>query len=294
MARTDDKPRFRRPLGLALSGGGALGAWQAACLESLIRAGISFDHVMGFSAGALTASAYFLDLMGELLERWEDVDNHGILRFSPRLSPFTLYSDTGLRESIASTEDEQRAKKRGRCDMSIVCLRQADNQPVYFRFSPGGQRWDTSLNKALYASCAIPTIFPPEVIDGKVYVDGGVPGAEPMSFKSLEGCADVIVIEMVRAEQAGVSRFWPWQRYEQQGCDIVRTHMDSGVASLKRLPNPPRVFRLPPSRILELGMLEFKQSKVSPSVEQGYSDGKAFLADPDRYLVPDAPVLKQV
>lgn len=279
------KTHFRRPLGLALSGGGALGAWEASCLESLIRSGLSFDHVTGFSAGALTATAYFLGRMEELLERWNDIDNHGILKFSPRLSPFTMFSGRGLRESISYTEDEERAKRRARCDMSIACLRSADDKPVYFRFSPGGKLWDVSLNKALYASCAIPSIFPPEVIDGKVYVDGGVPGVEPLSFECLEGCADVIVLEMVREEQTGKRTFLPWRHFEQKAFDLLRSQMSAGVASLARLPKPPRIYRLPPSSVLDIGMLEFKISKIKATLEQGYADGEAFIADPERFRV---------
>lgn len=221
MAPSSKTTALRRPLGIALSGGGALGAWQAACLESLIGAGLVFDHILGFSAGSLTGAAYFLGRMDELLERWYDIDNNGILRFSPRLFPFTLFSGKPVWNLIGYASDEKRAKEKACCDLSVVCLRVRDNRPVYFRFSPKGKRWDAPLDAAMVASCAIPGIFPPVRIGGELHVDGGVPGEDPLSFAGLNDCADVIVIEMVRAEEMGRRPKWPWGGAEQKGRDLV-------------------------------------------------------------------------
>jgi len=86
-------PELRRPLGLILSGGGSLGAWQAGCLAALIRGGLVFDKVLGFSAEALTGAAYFLGADRDLLGRWRDAGRSRILLLSPRLRPwFSLCS----------------------------------------------------------------------------------------------------------------------------------------------------------------------------------------------------------
>lgn len=295
---------FRRPLGVALSGGGALGSWQAACVESLIRGGLEFDHVLGFSAGSLTGAAYFLGRMEELLARWYDVKSNGLLKFSPRLFPFTLYSDKPLRESISSASDEKRAKRIGRCRLTVTVLRKKDSRPIYFDFSPGGRVWDAPLDAALMASCAIPSIFPQVRIGGDLYVDGGVPGVEPLSFKSLSECADVIVVEMVRPDEVGRKPKWPWEILEQKGRDLLRAQMNAGVDSLLSMRKGPRVFRLGPSKILELGMLTFKNELCRAALRLGYADGRRFLSNPaacravsiasEIRMGPEAKVLKPV
>jgi predicted acylesterase/phospholipase RssA len=71
---------LRRPLGLFLSGGGALGCWQVAALRRLTAEGLAFDAVMGVSVGALTGAYYAIDGLDAWHERWERI-NGSVLRF---------------------------------------------------------------------------------------------------------------------------------------------------------------------------------------------------------------------
>ena len=50
--------KFKRPVGLFLCGGGALGSWQSGVLAELVRQGLHFDAVAGFSIGSLNGAAY--------------------------------------------------------------------------------------------------------------------------------------------------------------------------------------------------------------------------------------------
>lgn len=268
-------------MGLALAGGGALGSWQAGVLEALTSGGLSFDKVLGFSAGALSGAAYFLGCQEELLSRWRAIDSHRILRFSPRLSPLSLFSGGPIWESVRHAFDEESAKRAGRCDFLVVSLRE-DGLPVYSRFSPGGLRgWDGPLDARLVASCAIPIIFPPvriqEASGPQLYRDGGIPGREPLSFAGLAGCRDLIVVEMVRPEEPGPSAWGPIARREQKARVSVREQMNRGVLSLASLSQPPRVFRLFPSKILDFTMLSFRERHCGPALELGLADGYGFL-----------------
>lgn len=272
---------FRSPLGLALAGGGALGSWQAGVLSALTEGGLSFDKVLGFSAGALTGAAYFLGREEELLSRWRAIDSHRILRFSPRLSPLSLFSGESVWEAVRHASDEESAKRAGRCDFLVVSLRD-DGLPVYSRFSPGGARgWDGPLDARLVASCAIPVIFPPvrieEAAGPRLYRDGGIPGREPLSFADFAGCRDLVVVEMVRPEEPGPSAWGPIARREQKARVSVREHMNRGVLSLAGLPEPPRVFRLSPSKVLDFTMLCFRERHCGPALELGLADGRGFL-----------------
>jgi hypothetical protein len=61
--------------------------------------------------------------------------------------------------------------------------------------------------------------------------------------------------------------------------------MNDGVASLKALKNPPRIFRLHPSQILDFMMLSFRSDYCAAAVNQGVSDANNFLASPDQSKV---------
>lgn len=283
---------FRRPLGLALAGGGALGAWQAGALDSLVRAGLRFDKIVGFSAGALAASAMALGRVRELVQRWREVDGQRILRFSPRLSPLSFFSGEPIWNSIQETWDDAQARREARCEFTVVGLDAETRIPAYWSFSPSNGRWDGPLAKRLMASCAIPKIFPPVPIDGRVFVDGGVPGKEPLSFAALAGCRDVIVLEMVRRAELGRSFWSPARRWDQFGRELVRGLMDEGVSSLQALPEAPRVFRVGPSAVLDYSALSFRSRHCAPALNLGLADGAALLAAPERALVADRLVLQ--
>lgn len=278
---------LRRPLGLVLSAGGALACWQAGALESLSEGGLVFDSVLGFSAGALTGAAYVLGTLEGAVERWRNL-NGGILRFSPRLFPLSLFSDRPIWESLDYGFDEEETKARARCRLVVVSARFERSRPVYAVFTPGGrQGWDAPLSGHLAASCAIPLVFPPVRLEFRgenlLLFDGGVPCGEPMSFRDLAGCKDVLILEMVRPEEMGRARRGWIERLDQRARETLLGLIGEGVGSLRSLPDPPRIFRLAPSRTLELTMLSFKGVPIREGLALGKEDARAFLQDPLRH-----------
>ncbi len=260
-----------------------MGAWQAGCLETLNDSGLRFDKVLGFSAGALTGAAYFMGRIPELISRWTNVDGERVLRFSPRLRPFSLFSGDGIRDPLEYALDEARARAVASCELTVLSLRIDDDVSEYSRFTPeGGAAWDGPLAERLVASCSIPTIFPPVRINGRTYIDGGIPGREWFRCDAVADCRDVIVVEMVRPEEMGQKSWNPVSVYEQKGRDLVRKQVDSGLASLENAPNPPRIYRLYPSKVLGFGMLSFRNRYCVPALEQGRQDAAAFLKEGDQ------------
>lgn len=277
---------FRRPLGLALSGGGALGSWQTAAMDALERAGLSFDAVIGFSAGALNASYYFLSKTEEALERWRRADG-ALIRPAPKLRPFSLFSNRPIWEAMDGIDDH-RAKAKGRCRLVVISAPADRSRPVYAKFEPnGGHAWDGPLVEHVVASCSIPIAFPPVRLNFRgrdhTLIDGGIPCAEPVSFRELGPCKDVIVLEMIRADEPQ-RRWGPYAAFNSKVRLTTRWVMNQGVTSLTTLPDAPRVFRLAPSRHLDFAMLDFRRKNTGPSLELGAQDAKTFLNKPEDYL----------
>ncbi|MDD5303133.1 MAG: patatin-like phospholipase family protein [Elusimicrobia bacterium] len=280
---------FKRPLGLFLQGGGALGAWQAAVLEALEARGLRFDAVMGFSIGAVNGSALAFGRLPEALTRWRALTG-GALLPRPRLSPFSLCSIEPLRAFFAAAADEEAAKAALRAEFTIITACPAEGVPINARFTPGGRDgWDGPLVEHAAASCAIPLVFPPVDVHyrgrRRRLIDGGVPMPAPLDFSPLAGCADVLVLEMVRADELG-RRWWtPWRALDQRGREAGRGLVDEGLQALLRSDRPPRVHRLAPSRRLEPMMLDFRAAGLKIMLSQGASDAEAFLAAPESFRV---------
>ncbi len=275
---------LKRPLGVFLQGGGALGAWQAGVLEELHARGLRFDKVMGFSIGAVNGSALAFNRLPEAMARWREL-TAGTLQLRPRFSPFALCSIAPLRAFFEAAKDDEAAKAAMQAEFTIVTACFAAGAPINARFTPGGKDgWDGPFVEHAAASCAIPGVFPPVDIHyrGKLHrlVDGGVPMRAPLDFSPLEGCADVLVVEMVRADEIGRLMWTPWRALDQRCREASRGLVDGGLASLLRSKNPPRIHRLSPSKALEPMMLDFRAAGLAKMIIQGATDAGAFFADP--------------
>lgn len=283
---------LRRPAGLVLASGGALGSWQSGFLTALVdRHGAAFDRVLGVSTGALTTAAYVLGHMEVLRETWRDISKTRILRWKPRLDPPTMFGNESLYEALAHAGDDEAAKKMTRVPFGIFVTEKATGRRRLARFSPGGaDGWDGPLTSHLVASCSIPDVFPPVplTVDGKttLHVDGARRG-DPPDFSYLAVCKDVLVVEMIRPGEPGL---WPglnpvrWrERRVRRG---QRTFVDAGVESLAALPGAPRVFRAMPSAVLDFSLIAFRTGVCRRAFELGERDAAAFAAKPLLALTP--------
>lgn len=177
---------------LLLSGGGQHGAygigflrgWLARPNDSMPR----FDLVTGVSTGSLQAP-YALIATADSLATAAALYREAATRFAPTPDYLSWLRRTGgvvdtsrFRAEIARTVDAPMAK--------IVIDAAKENRQLLIAttdFDLGvGQAWDLaaemtrpgdSLKRAhdiVVASCSIPGIFPPIIIDGHVHADGGV------------------------------------------------------------------------------------------------------------------------
>lgn len=265
---------FRRPLGLVLAGGGSFGCWQTAAVVELVRQGVVFDAALGVSAGALTATAYCLDRLDETLERWRGAERMRLLRLKPRLKPLTLCSADALWDWVGRNVPDEASRRRARCRLVVVSSCPTEKRSVYAVFDRAAGRWDGPLGRHLVASCSIPTIFPPveAPYQGRTLtlVDGGVPGAEPFSFSELAHCKDVIVAQMPGLRKSVLQRL-------NEGRKRGRNQMSEGMASLRALPEPPRIFELVPSQPLGFEPLSFRAEHIARGLALGAADAGRFL-----------------
>lgn len=273
---------INKPLGIFLQGGGALGAWQAAVLQVLVAEGHRFDAIMGFSIGAVNGSALAFDRLPEAMSRWRSLTG-AALRLSPRLSPLSLCSIDPLRAFFEEARDESHAKATLRTDFTIITACAAEGAPINARFTPQGRDgWDGPLVDHATASCAIPLVFPPVDIHyrGRLrrHIDGGVPMRVPLDFSPLAACSNVLVIEMVRADELGRREWTPWRDLDQRCREAARGLVDGGLKGLENSDRPPRVHRLSPSRRLQPMMLDFRAAGLAQMLNQGAEDAKVFLS----------------
>jgi NTE family protein len=192
--RRAEAPRQRTAF--VLAGGGSRGAVQVGMLEELITRGIRADRVFGASVGAINGAAYAGNPTLEGIERmagiWRDLKGTDIFPRGALDGPWAflqkraaVHANTGLRAIIEAGVDFEHLED-ARIPLEVVTTSLTD----------GRERWIThgpALN-AILASSAIPSIFPPVIIDGDVLVDGGVVNNVPISRAISAGCTRIYVL----------------------------------------------------------------------------------------------------
>jgi NTE family protein len=153
-----------KTIGIVLSGGGVKGIAHVGILKALIERDIYPDVISGASAGALVGALYadgvsiddmllFFKETPLLKYNFMTINKPGLFDTDKYLPFFEDYLSTHRFEGLE--------KK-----LTVVTTDLQKGQPVFFDKG--------ELFKPLLASAALPPVFSPVSIDGRLYADGGV------------------------------------------------------------------------------------------------------------------------
>lgn len=162
--------------GLVLSGGAYRGVGQVGVIKALLERGIKPDILCGTSSGALNAVLYASGYSpDEIFEIWKKEPFGKALNF--HFPKFGFLKHNKIGELIKPYLRHERLEDLPvPVLLSSACLNDG-RQKI---FSEG------DLVQIIQASCAVPVVFEPVVIDGRQYIDGGVVSnlpAEPLAGK---------------------------------------------------------------------------------------------------------------
>ncbi|MEA2447081.1 MAG: hypothetical protein QOK47_718 [Actinomycetota bacterium] len=167
-----------------LSGGGPLAALQVGALKALSDHGVKPDLVVGTSAGALNATWMAMDPSPEgvkHLERtWRQLRDGDLFpggRFKASWARMLVkgnrvFENSGLKRIIETSIGQSARFEDLQIPLGITAT----------DLETGAERVFTSgpLYLPLLASSAMPGIFPPIDIEGRLYIDGGVSDNVPI------------------------------------------------------------------------------------------------------------------
>jgi predicted acylesterase/phospholipase RssA len=225
--------RGGRPLTiLALSGGGAGGAFGAGAVAGLTRTGLrpEFDVVTGVSAGALVAPYAFLGPSwdAQLLDAFTGVEGDNLLQSRGLGVIFgsSVYSGKPLRQLIDTyvTDEMIRAIAREAAKGRLLLVATTDvasGEPVVWDLGAiannGGSSARALIRDVLVASASVPGMFPPVIIrvaenglfgdqahvDGCATVPFFVPPALLQTARSVPGAGRAAVFVIVDGSLSG-------------------------------------------------------------------------------------------
>lgn len=177
--------RMRAPrIGLALGGGSARGWSHIGVIEGLEEAGIYPEVVAGCSIGAVVGGAYAAGRIGALKDFALSLTRRRVMgMIDPRLTGSGLIAGERLRRRLA----------RELTGYAIEGLPLAF-ATVATELGTGHEVWLTrgSLVEAVRASYAIPGIFPPVTLEGRLLMDGTLVNPVPVRLARELG-ADLVI-----------------------------------------------------------------------------------------------------
>lgn len=185
----------KRVTAFVLAGGGSLGAVEVGMLRELLAWGETPDFVVGASAGAINGAYFAAMPTPEGIERLEALWIH--LKRSD-LFPLNWRSLLGLLTQRAHLVEPHGLRRL--LEDHLPCAHLQDTPiPVHIVASDMVTGDEVVLSSgpavsAILASAAIPGVFPPVEVDGRLLVDGGVANNAPISTARKLGATRIVVL----------------------------------------------------------------------------------------------------
>jgi NTE family protein len=178
--------------GLVLSGGGTRGFAHLGAIKALEENNIKPDIISGVSAGSIVGALYADGRDAE--KALKALISKNLLGFLKPMIPVNgLIKMTGFEKTLKKTLN---AKTFEELKTPLIIHAVNINTNEYTRFEKG------DLVKAIKASSSIPVVFPPVIIDGYQYLDGGIINNFPVEAL-LGKCEKIIGINVNPVGQEG-------------------------------------------------------------------------------------------
>jgi NTE family protein len=210
----------RPKIGLALSGGGARGAAHIGVLKVLEEQRVPVDYIAGTSMGALVGALYASGMSPQDIETtltqidWADAFNDVTQRNRRsfrRKRDDDLYlikhkpgfSGGKLRFPLGFIDGQKIDLLLKKYTLPVVTVRDFDDLNIPFRAVAADLETGEAvvighgdLALAMRASMALPAIFAPRDIDGKLLTDGGISKNLPIDVVRAMGAEVVIAVDI--------------------------------------------------------------------------------------------------
>jgi NTE family protein len=233
---------------LALGGGGARGLAHIPAIEAIEELGVKPLAIAGTSIGALVGAAYAAGMTSKEMRRHVLSIAHSPGETRRRLLAARAGTLSDLLSGAFSQATQMDAEK-----FSAQFLPEAIPEdfadltiPLTVMTTDLHRRQQAPLSSgplrpALAAALAIPGIFRPVAVDGRVLIDGGT--TNPLPFDLLRGTADIIVaVDVLTApplERSDVPGTWEalYVTINIMGSAIIATKLEHSAPDLLIRPN---------------------------------------------------------
>lgn len=267
--------------GLVIEGGGRKCVYSAGVLDAFLAAGISFDYVIGVSAGSGNAASYLAGQKGRNLRFYADYSQDSeyfglssVLNEGSLLGLEYIYGT--LTNSDGKDPLDYPAMMANPTEFEIPATDVETGRVKYFN------KLDISENdyRVFAASCAVPVMANPIQIGGQAYFDGGLADPIPVQRAIDQGCDRIVIIlskdrEYVRKPQKAMRLIKnSLKEYPIIAKAIAKRHLPYNklFAKILAMENKGEVFVFAPDQeSLQLSLIT-KPEEIQALYDRGYED----------------------
>ncbi|MEE3228407.1 MAG: patatin-like phospholipase family protein, partial [Chloroflexota bacterium] len=178
---------------LVLAGGGTRGWAHAGAMRAFAEVGLEFDLIGGTSAGSAAGALYASGAdYKEISSSLDALMRASIQVVKPRhfTIPLVSISDASLNTMLLrKTFGDKTIQQLERQFFCVSCDISNNREMIHDQ----GPLW-----QAVRASCSVPGLAPPVVIDGDMYVDGGIINNLPVDIArtKLDGAGTIVAVDL--------------------------------------------------------------------------------------------------
>ena len=197
-------------IGLALGGGAAKGIAHIGVIKCLEEDEIDIAYISGTSIGSLVAAFYaFGRSIEDMMSISETLSISRVTSFTLRKRGF--FTTESIRELIIQELGDVNIED-SKIPLAILAADITTGEEIVFRHGP--------LADAICASIAVPGVYVPVEIQGRLLVDGGIVENVPISPLKKMGAGIIIAVDL-----NGISRY----RYPKDIMDVMGNAFDIAI-----------------------------------------------------------------
>ena len=278
--------------GLVLEGGGVRGIYTAGVLDLFMEHGITFDGVIGVSAGAIHGCSYLSNQKGRSIRYYKKYCN------DPRFMSFKSWIKTGdivgadfcyrkLPDELDVYDHE--AFYKNTSAFFVTCSNVETGKAEYIQIKDMKTQID-----ALRASASLPYFSRIVEINGKKYLDGGCTDSIPIeAFLNMGYEKNVVILTREatyrkKPEKEILSKLF-YRKFPEFTNALLNRYnsYNQTVERIMELEKEGKIFVIRPQEALNIGRMEKDPINVQRVYDIGYADGQRYLNDMLKWMKTD-------
>ncbi len=268
--------------GLVLEGGGMRGIYTAGVLDAFMESQITFDGVIGVSAGAIHGCSFVSGQKGRSIRYYKKY--YRDKRFMSYWNFFrtgNLVDEKFCYHDLPEVLDpyDYDAFQKSRTEFYVTCTNVETGKAEYIKIEDMKTQID-----CMRASASLPYVSKIVEADGKKLLDGGCADSIPVrAFMDMGFKRNVVVLTREKGYVKKESRSAMARRFFRKYPEFAKALenrpkvYNEELKEIERLEAAGKIFVIRPSKALTIGRMSHNGDEIIGTYENGYQDAKGCM-----------------